>query len=201
MPRLLLSSLAAGLFLSCPTWALATGCDLNNDGAVDTADVQAAVNMTFGTAPCTASIAGPNSCTALMVQRVINASMGQACLVSTGPHVVALNWTASTSAGVTGYQISRGLSATGPFTLIGTVSGSTTSYTDLNVLSGQTYYYVVAAVAGLDISATQLPQWRSCLILDLFQDSVDTRGRTNRRPCVPAELSHRSIISATWSYH
>jgi hypothetical protein len=120
-------------------------CDLNADGIVDSADVQAAINMTLGLSSCVANIVGPNICNVTVVQRVINASLGQGCLTSTGPHTVSLTWTASISANVVGYQISRGTTSGGPYTLIGTV-GNTTSYTDTTVVSGQTYYYVVAAV-------------------------------------------------------
>jgi len=166
MRKLSLPSLAAALFLSAvPLWAQAlNACDLNADGMVNSADVQAAVNMTIGiTSPCTANVVGPNTCNALVVQRVVNASLGlisptgQTCLVSAGLHVVSLTWTASTSSGITGYQVSRGLATTGPFTLLATVGGTTTSYMDTTVASGTTYYYVVAAVAGSSVSANSTP--------------------------------------------
>jgi hypothetical protein len=158
MRRLSLSGLAAGLFLSsAPLWSQANPCDLNNDGVVNSADVQLAVNMTIGMSSCTANLAGSNVCDAIVVQRVVNASMGQACLASTGIHVVSLTWTASTSSGITGYQVSRGAASTGPFTLLASVGGTTTSYMDTTVISGQTYYYVVAAVAGSSVSANSTP--------------------------------------------
>jgi kumamolisin len=54
-----------------------------------------------------------------------------------------LSWTAS--AGATTYNISRSTSASGPFTTIATgVSG--TSYTDLSLTDGTTYYYEITAV-------------------------------------------------------
>jgi hypothetical protein len=59
-------------------------------------------------------------------------------------HVVALNWTASVSTGVTGYDIYRGTVSGGPYSLIGSATG--TSYFDANaIVSGTTYYYVVTA--------------------------------------------------------
>jgi hypothetical protein len=158
MRKLWLPSLVAGLFLSSvAVWAQTNACDLNSDGVVNSSDVQAAVNMTLGISPCAANVAGPNACKAIVVQRVVNASMGQTCLVSTGLHVVSLTWTASTSSGITGYQVSRGAASTGPFTLLATVGGTTTSYTDTTVVSGQTYYYVAATVAGSSISANSSP--------------------------------------------
>jgi hypothetical protein len=159
MHKLLLPSLAAGLFFNSVSQAAQlNACDLNSDGVVNSADVQLAVNMTIGiTSPCTANIAGSAVCNAIVVQRVVNASMGQSCLVSTGLHVVSLTWTASTSSGITGYQVSRGTASTGPFTLLATVGGTTLSYMDTTVVSGQTYYYVVAAVAGSSVSANTTP--------------------------------------------
>ena len=59
---------------------------------------------------------------------------------------VNVTWTATGSPQATGYAILRSTSATGPFTVVGTVSGiSTTTWTDA---TGQlrfttTYYYVV----------------------------------------------------------
>jgi hypothetical protein len=154
-------SLTACLFLcSLSAWAQTNPCDINGDGTVNSADVQAAINMSIGIATCpsTVSVAGPGVCNAVVVQRVVNASLGQSCLTSTGNHVVSLSWTASTSSGVTGYQISRGTSSTGPFTVLGSVTGAaTTSYMDTTVVSGSTYYYVIAAVAGSTVGPNSSP--------------------------------------------
>jgi hypothetical protein len=153
-----MSSLTAGLFLcSVSAWAQTNPCDINGDGTVNNADVQAAVNMSIGISTCTADVAGPNVCNAVVVQRVVNASLGQSCLVSTGLHVVELTWTASTSSGITAYQVSRGTSSTGPFSVLASVGASTTSYMDTTVASGTTYYYVVAAVAGSSVGANSIP--------------------------------------------
>jgi hypothetical protein len=141
-----LLTLAAGL--GClPVWAQTNACDLNSDGTVNATDVQAAINMNLGLAPCTANITGSNVCNIEVVQRVTNAALGSGCLTSTGLHVVAVSWTASTSTGVAGYRIYRGTTSGGPYTQIGSV-GLTTTYTDTTVVSGTTYYYVVAAVDG-----------------------------------------------------
>ena len=88
--------LTTGLvFFSISAWGQ-TGnrCDLTLDGKVDAADVQAAINMSLGISPCTANVAGLNVCNVVVVQRVINASMGAPCTTSLGLHVVALNWAA-----------------------------------------------------------------------------------------------------------
>lgn len=61
-----------------------------------------------------------------------------------GPHTVSLNWKASTSSNVVGYNVYRG-SNTGSYGLLNSMN-STTSYTDSTVQNGQTYFYVVTAV-------------------------------------------------------
>src|SRR5215472_117613 len=67
--------------IAIPTaWSQApsNACDLATPyGTIDASDVQAAINMSLGVAPCTANIAGANVCNVVVVQRVINASLGQ----------------------------------------------------------------------------------------------------------------------------
>ena len=140
------SCLGIGLFfLSISAWGqTGNACDLTQDGKVDAADVQAAINMSLGISTCSANIAGVNVCNVVVVQRVISASMGAPCSTSLGLHVVSLTWAPSTSSNVTGYKLYRGATSTGPYTLLKSVAA--TSYTDNTVLSGQTYYYVVTAV-------------------------------------------------------
>jgi len=160
MCKLSMPGLTAGLLLcSASVWSATNACDLNGDGVVNSTDVQAAINMSIGisTCPTTVNLVGAGVCDAIVVQRVVNASLGQTCLTSTGLHVVALTWAASTSSGITGYQVSRGTSSTGPFSPLATVGATTTSYTDTAVVSGTTYYYVVATVAGSNVSANTSP--------------------------------------------
>ena len=59
-------------------------------------------------------------------------------------HSVSLSWSASTST-VTGYNVYRGASSGGPYTVIDSGSSATSS-TDNAVQAGQTYFYVVTAV-------------------------------------------------------
>ena len=56
-------------------------CDVNGDGVVNVADVQAAVNQALGVVPCgTADLQGTGQCTVIDVQRVINTVFtGAAC--------------------------------------------------------------------------------------------------------------------------
>lgn len=65
--------------------------------------------------------------------------------VTAQQHLVALSWTASTSQ-VAGYNAYRSSQSAGPYTLLNSGRITGTSYTDLNVQSGATYYYVTTAV-------------------------------------------------------
>jgi hypothetical protein len=126
--------------------AAVNACDLNGDGVVDQADVQAAINMIIGISPCTAGIAGTNECDVVIVQRVVNAALGEPCLTSTGIHVAVVTWTASTSPDVTGYKIYR-RTRSGSYKLLAT-PGNVSSYLDTTVVSGASYVYAVSAVNG-----------------------------------------------------
>jgi len=58
-----------------------------------------------------------------------------------GDGKVTLNWTVSP--GAAGYVLSRSLVAGGPYDVV--VTDTTTSYVDVSVVNGTTYYYVVSA--------------------------------------------------------
>lgn len=126
----------------------ASPCDLNQDGVVNSADVTLAVNMALGTNTCSANVEGPNTCTVITVQRVINASEGLTC-ITYNTHGVTLQWGASSTPNVT-YNVYRGAAAAGPFSKITNVSGLT--YSDSAIQAGQTYYYVLTAV---DVSGNE----------------------------------------------
>ena len=70
-----------------------------------------------------------------------------------GIHAVSLSWTASTSSGVTGYDIYRSSVSGGPYTEVTTSPVAGTNYTDTTVAAGQTYFYVAAAVGSGGTSA------------------------------------------------
>jgi hypothetical protein len=56
-------------------------CDINGDGVVNAADVQAAMDQALGALPCTtANLHNTGTCTVVDVQRVIAASLGGACV-------------------------------------------------------------------------------------------------------------------------
>ena len=61
-------------------------------------------------------------------------------------HWVTLNWTYSTTPTVIGYNVYRATQPNGPYAMINTGLVASATYDDLNVQSGQTYYYVATAV-------------------------------------------------------
>jgi len=91
-------------------------------------------------------------CTAVTVQRVINASLGLGCL-SRYVHAAKLSWTASTTTGAT-YNVYRAATSSGPFVGSGALNSSAIPcfgicvWYDFSVLAGQTWWYEVTAVAG-----------------------------------------------------
>jgi TolB protein len=60
-------------------------------------------------------------------------------------HSVDLSWNASSST-VAGYNVYRGTVASGPFTKLNSTLDAGTTFTDNNVQSGTTYYYVATSV-------------------------------------------------------
>ena len=68
-------------------------------------------------------------------------------------HSVNLSWLAGSSSAV-GFWVYRGTQAGGPYTRLNSSLVPSTSYSDANVLSGQTYYYVTTDVdsSGLESS-------------------------------------------------
>ena len=131
-----------------------SACDLNNDGKVDSTDVQLAKGMAVGTSPCTSVILGPGVCNAVVVQRVINTAMGKPCVTAGNPRTVTLTWVASASPNVAGYTVFRSTTPGGPYTQIISAIVAATSYQDKTVLAGLAYYFVVTAVDKSGISSS-----------------------------------------------
>ncbi len=78
--------------------------------------------------------------------------------VSTTPHSVGLSWSPSTSS-VSGYNVYRGTTPNGPYpTKLNTSLLTTEQFSDSNVVSGQTYYYVVTAVDSSDVESVDSNQ-------------------------------------------
>jgi hypothetical protein len=146
MHRVFLSTISAGLFFfSAAAWGQTSPCDLNQDGKVDSTDVQLAINMSLGTASCTANIAGPGVCNVVVVQRVVNAAIGGSC-VAGSLHSVTLTWSPSTTSTVTGYNVYRSTTSGGGYSKLTSSPVAASSFSDTNVQSGVTYYYVTTAV-------------------------------------------------------
>ena len=86
---------------------------------------------------------------ALLLALLFAAACG-GCSTPSGPtgHYVVLSWAASTTSGVTGCNIYRGTTSGGPYsTKLNSSPVSGTTYTDDTVQVGETYYYVVTAIA------------------------------------------------------
>jgi hypothetical protein len=63
-------------------------------------------------------------------------------------HSVLLSWTASTTAGVSTYNVYRSVTSGSGYVKIGATTGGALTYTDTTASSGGTYYYVVTALSG-----------------------------------------------------
>ncbi len=62
------------------------------------------------------------------------------------PHEVDLNWIASPST-IDGYFVYRSSQPGGPYSRINDAPVVDTAFVDVNVFAGETYFYVVTAVA------------------------------------------------------
>jgi beta-glucanase (GH16 family) len=95
------------------------------------------------TAPTTTATCTVTATSAADTTQSASATVTVSLLVQ---HSATLTWTASTSSGVVGYNVYRGTTSGGPYSMINSVLESSTSYIDQTVQSGMTYYYVVTAV-------------------------------------------------------
>lgn len=120
-----------------------SACALSGDATVSASDVQLSVNMALGLTACNTNIDGAGICNVVVVQRVIDAALGEPCVTN---HQVSLSWTASTSSNVAGYNVYRATASTGPFTKMNLSLMNSTNAVDNTVVPGQTYYYVATAV-------------------------------------------------------
>lgn len=104
--------------------------------------------VTTGTVTGTASIVWGTPPTTTVIQLV-------GTVTAPLPPVLNINlsWIASTSSGVTGYNLYRGTVTGGPYTKVNTalitvVPTATTPYKDLSAVKGTSYFYRATAVAG-----------------------------------------------------
>lgn len=110
-PRVCQAALFSGLsffFLeTAPAHAQMNPCDLNHDGIVNNADVQAAKQMARGILQCTADILGPGECNSQVVRRVQTASSNGVC-VTGNPTPPSLSSTSASPTILTGGQAGTG---------------------------------------------------------------------------------------------
>ena len=104
----------------------------------------APVSVTFtpqssGTASGTISFSSNASAT-LVVEALTGTGVAQ--------HQVQLSWGASSSSGITGYNVYRGGVSGGPYTKINSALVVGTTYSDSSVQAGKTYFYVTTALNG-----------------------------------------------------
>ncbi len=153
--RRISTAVILALLGSSAAFAQSSACDLDNSGSTNVVDVTRAVNMALGTQTCTANVEGPTTCTVVTVQRVVNAALGQPCVTyNSATRSVTLNWLASPSSGVSGYNVYRRVGTTGNYTKINTALVNALTFTDSSVALSTTYQYAVTAV---DVSGNESP--------------------------------------------
>jgi fibronectin type 3 domain-containing protein len=112
---------------------------------------------------------------------------------------INLSWT--TSAGATGYDLLRGSSAIGPFTIVATGLTGTT-YSNAGLAPGTTYYYVVRAASTRGVSANSTPAGAVTSAASGNAISVDFQGgsASNGTPSVmDASESAGAVSLANWN--
>jgi hypothetical protein len=98
----------------------------------------AAIAASLGFSGCASTSSGSN------LAAFGGANPAQSNLVSA--HAVTLNWNASISSGVIGYNVYRRNAAGGPYTKVNSSVVTVTTYNDNTVQPGQTYFYVVTSI-------------------------------------------------------
>ena len=71
----------------------------------------------------------------------------------TVPHNVELNWNASVSPNVVGYNVYRAENRSGPYKRLNSTPVRGTRYTDFTVVSGRVYFYVVRALDQFNVES------------------------------------------------
>jgi hypothetical protein len=107
---------------------------------------------------------------------------------SAGSEEVTLSWDASP--GATNYDIERSTSNGGPYTTVATVTG--TSYTDINLTNGKTYYYVVSALSAPGYTLTAVATDAS----GLSSTSAPVQITVNAGSGLPYGLTNNGTVPA-----
>ena len=99
---------------------------------------------------------GANPTPPVVVSVSQTATLGLACGPNAPPpvqqHTVGLSWSASTSTGITAYNVYRSVTSGSGYSKLASTAATVLSFSDQTVSSGATYYYVVTAVAGANES-------------------------------------------------
>ncbi len=127
---------------------VSTSCTVTLSGAAPTGGllVLLSSNNTILSIP-TSSVTVPGGATSTTFKATAGAitTNQSVTLSATALNSVSLSWSASTSPNLTNYNVYRGVTSGGPYSLLTTL-GLTTSYTDYNIQNGQNYYYVTTAL-------------------------------------------------------
>ena len=73
---------------------------------------------------------------------------------SVSAHDVTLNWNASISSGIAGYNVYRGNVSGGPYARLNSSAVTITSYNDNGLQPGQTYFYVVTSISSNNVESS-----------------------------------------------
>ena len=125
-----------------------TGTEFSLSGISFPLTIASGQSVSFGVtfAP---KVSGSTSATLTFASNAVNGSVAESFSGSgTAPaqHSVTLNWNASSSSNVVGYNIYRSSQSAGPYAKINSVLDPSTTEVDSSVQTGSTYYYVVTAV-------------------------------------------------------
>jgi len=146
-----LSAGSSDVVVSSAAW---NGSGYAVSGITFPATVPAGTTVQY-TVTFTPPAAGASSGSVSFTSNASDASLSQA-FSGTGAqpstHTVSLSWDPSTST-VIGYNLYRATQSGGPYAKVNPALLSATSYTDSDVLSGTTYYYVATAVNSSQIES------------------------------------------------
>ena len=109
----------------------------------------AAIAVNLGFSGCSSM---PSTSSASNLTGAGGANPGQSNFVSA--HDVTLNWSASISSGVAGYNVYRGSVSGGPYARMNSSAITITSFNDNAVQPGQTYFYVVTSISLNDVESS-----------------------------------------------
>ncbi len=97
-----------------------------------------------------------------------SAPTGLAATVGSG--TVTLTWNGA--GGATSYTVKRGIASGGPYTTVGSLGSSPTSFTDSGLTNGTTYYYVVTGTNSAGTSPNSAEVFATPLVPPTFTSSA-----------------------------